>query len=137
LTCNRTGQENQTGNHIGLSVARRKTNVTALQCPNITLLSIFTPFGFGHEPNRFTTTETSQDGDLSWKCIKQSTVFAQEPFEHYRSSNHLSLSQRKALNAVATVMPLAAVWSAARTVVSTKTHGSTEEPIAGSAIQIP
>jgi hypothetical protein len=111
--------------------------VTALQCPNNTFISIFTPLAFGHEPNRFTTSENSQDGDLSWKCIKKSTVFAQEHFEHYRSSNHPSLSQRKALNAVATVMPLAAVWSAALTIISTKTHGSTEQPVAGSSIQIP
>jgi hypothetical protein len=53
LTCNRNAQKNHTGNHIGSSVARHthKKKVTALQCPNSTFLSIFTPFGFGQEPN--------------------------------------------------------------------------------------
>ena len=67
------------------------------------------------------------------KYIKQSTVFVQEPFEHYHSSNHPSFPQREALNAVATAMPLAAFGSAATDVVSRKnwwhtvTHGRGSE----------
>jgi hypothetical protein len=56
------------------------------------------------------------------KYITRNTVFAQEPFEHCHSSNHTFFAQREALNAVATVTPLAAVWSAAPTVVSRKRH---------------